>query len=73
MTEKFVCVVKTSLFTLSQMLEVASLVDIGKYAEELLSYMCSTIGPDPANTVLCVQQVSANILASALCCISIKH
>lgn len=57
MTEKFVCVVKTSLLTLSQMLEVASLADVGKYAEELLSYMCSTIGPEPATTVLCVQQV----------------
>jgi len=56
-TEKFVCVVKTSLYTLSQLLEVASLVDVSKYAEELLSYMCSTIGPDPVNTVLCVQQV----------------
>jgi len=39
------------------MLEVASLVDVGKYTEELLSYMCSTIGPDPATTMLCVQQV----------------
>jgi len=37
--------------------------DVGKYAEELLSYMCSTIGPDPADTVLCVQQVCANMLS----------
>jgi len=66
-TEKFVCVVKTSLYALSQLLEVACLADVGKYAEELLSYMCSTIGPDPANTVLCVQQVRAYIMSVAIC------
>jgi len=58
-TDKFVCIVKTMLTALSQLLEVSCLVDIGKYAEELLSYLCSTIGLDPADTVLCVQQVSA--------------
>ena len=67
MTEKFVCVVKTSLFALSQLLEVACLADVGKFAEELLSYMCSTIAADPANTVLCVQQVCADELALAVC------
>jgi len=55
--DKFVSVVRTTLYALSQLLEVAVLTDVGKYAEELLSYMCSTIGPDAANTVLCVQQV----------------
>jgi len=63
-TEKFVCVVKTTLLALSQLLEVACMADVGKYAEELLSYMCSTIGPDPSNTVLCVQQVWALVVVS---------
>jgi len=58
---------KSALFALSQLLEVACLADVGKYAEELLSYMCSTIGSDPANTVLCVQQVCADVSASAIC------
>jgi len=61
--DKFVSVVKTTLYALSQLLEVAVVTDVGKYAEELLSYMCSTIGPDPADTVLCVQQVCANMLS----------
>jgi len=56
--DKFVGMLKTSLFALSQLLEVASVSEVGKYAEELLSFMCSTIGPDPVHTVLCVQQVS---------------
>ena len=54
---------RTTLCALSQLLEVASLTDVGKCAEELLSYMCSTISPDPANSILCVQQVCANVLA----------
>lgn len=42
---------------LSQILEVACLADIGKYAEEFLSYLRSTIILEPTDTVQCVQQV----------------
>lgn len=57
-SEKFVHVLSVILHVLSQMLEVASLVDIGKYAEELLSYLRSTITVEATTSVLCVQQVS---------------
>lgn len=40
------------------MLEVASLADVGKYAEELLGYLRSTITVEATASVLCVQQVS---------------
>lgn len=45
------------LQVLAQLLEVACLSDIGKHAEELLGYLGATIGPEPTETILCVQQV----------------
>lgn len=56
-TDKFCTMLRTSLTLLSQILEVACLADIGKYAEEFLSYLRSTITLEPTDTVLCVQQV----------------
>lgn len=56
-TDKFCGMLKASLYVLSQILEVATLTDIGKYAEEFLNYLKSTISLEPTDTVLCVQQV----------------
>jgi hypothetical protein len=42
---------------MAQLLEIATLFDIGKHAEEILSYFKSTVILEPTSTVLCVQQV----------------
>lgn len=59
-SEKFVHVLCIGLRVLAQLLEVASLADIGKYAEELLGYLRSTITVEATASVLCVQQVKQN-------------
>lgn len=56
-SDKFCTMLKTALHVLSQILEVAALSDIGKYAEEFLSYMRTTVSLEPTDSVLCVQQV----------------
>ena len=52
---------RTSLTVLSQILEVACLSDIGKYAEEFLSYLKTTITLEATDTVQCVQQVWCSV------------
>jgi hypothetical protein len=56
-TEKFVQVLRVTLQVTAQLLEVACLNDVGRHADELLSYLGATIGPEPTETILCVQQV----------------
>ena len=48
---------KITLHVLSQILEVATLPDIGKHADEFLSYLRTTVSLEPTDSVLCVQQV----------------
>ncbi|XP_060568114.1 huntingtin-like isoform X3 [Ruditapes philippinarum] len=66
-TDKFCAMLKTSLYVLSQVLEVATLSDIGKYAEEFLNYLKSTITLEPTDTVLCVQQLLKALFGTNLC------
>jgi hypothetical protein len=47
-----------TLKVLAQLLELACLTDVAKQAEELLGYLGSTVGPEPTETILCVQQVN---------------
>lgn len=46
-----------TLETLSQLLEVGTLNDAGRIAEEVLSYLRLTVTLEPTATVKCVQQV----------------
>lgn len=46
-----------TLQSMALLLEVACLSDVGKHADELLGYLGLTIGPEPTETILCVQQV----------------
>ncbi|KAL4231691.1 hypothetical protein ACF0H5_009269 [Mactra antiquata] len=66
-TDKFCNMLKTSLHVLSQILEVATLIDIGKYAEEFLNYLRTTITLEPTDTVLCVQQLLKALFGTNLC------
>ncbi|XP_033756060.1 huntingtin-like [Pecten maximus] len=56
-TDKFCILLKCTLECLAQVLEIASLQDIGKYAEELLGYLRTTVSLEPTCTILCVQQL----------------
>ncbi|XP_078660473.1 huntingtin-like [Branchiostoma floridae x Branchiostoma belcheri] len=56
-TEKFTGLLKTVLDVLSQVLEIATFIDISKYVEELLSYLKSTVAMEPTSTIQCVEQL----------------
>ncbi|KAK7109044.1 hypothetical protein V1264_013160 [Littorina saxatilis] len=56
-TDKFCSFVRTALDVMAQLLEIATLFDIGKHADEILSYFKSTVVLEPTSTVLCVQQL----------------
>lgn len=48
------------------MLEITTLEDIGKYADELLQYLKSTIILEPTETIRCVQQVPVHLYSLGL-------
>ena len=56
-SDKFGTLLRTVLQVLSQLLEVAGLVEVGRHAEELLHYLRSTVTLESAASILCVQQV----------------
>lgn len=56
-SDKFCSLLKVALEVLAQLLEISSLFDIGKYAEEFLTYLKSTFAMEATATVLCVQQL----------------
>nr|CAD7394386.1 unnamed protein product [Timema cristinae] len=56
-SEKFISLLRTTLEALSQLLEIASLHEAGRVAEEILAYMRLTISIEPTSTVKCVQQL----------------
>lgn len=57
MCDKFVGLVSSTLKVLSQLLEVMTLNEAGRIAEELLLYLRSTMSLSPAATVHCVSQL----------------
>ncbi|XP_049777630.1 huntingtin [Schistocerca cancellata] len=56
-SQKFVCLLNATLETLSQLLEIATLHEGGRLAEEILSYLRLTVIIAPTATVKCVQQL----------------
>ncbi|XP_060528068.1 huntingtin [Cylas formicarius] len=56
-SEKFVDLLKNTLNALSVIMEVATLNEFGRMAEEILTYMKSTFTMDPNSTMQCVQQL----------------
>ncbi|XP_055860312.1 huntingtin-like [Biomphalaria glabrata] len=56
-SDKFCTILRTVLTVLSQLLEIATLYDIGKVTEEILGYLKVTMALEPTWTVLCVQQL----------------
>jgi huntingtin len=56
-SEKFVSLLRVTLETLSQLLEVGTINEVGRITEEILSYLRTTVTVEPTATVKCVQQV----------------
>ena len=56
-TDKFGSMVRVVLETFSRVLEVAGLPEVGKHAEDLLSYLQAAVTLEPTSAILAVQQV----------------
>ncbi|XP_054855013.1 huntingtin isoform X2 [Eublepharis macularius] len=73
-TEKFGGFLRSALDVLSQILELATLQDIGKYVEEILGYLKSCFNREPMMATVCVQQLLKTLfgtnLASQYDCLS---
>nr|CAD7591330.1 unnamed protein product [Timema genevievae] len=65
-SEKFISLLRTTLEALSQLLEIASLHEAGRVAEEILAYMRLTISIEPTSTVKCVQQLLKSLFGTNL-------
>ncbi|XP_061440675.1 huntingtin [Rhineura floridana] len=72
--EKFGGFLRSALDVLSQILELATLQDIGKYVEEILGYLKSCFNREPMMATVCVQQLLKTLfgtnLASQYDCLS---
>ncbi|XP_042325579.1 huntingtin [Sceloporus undulatus] len=72
--EKFGAFLRSALDVLSQILELATLQDIGKFVEEILGYLKSCFTREPMMATLCVQQLLKTLfgtnLASQYDCLS---
>lgn len=64
--EKFGCFLRASLDVLSQLLELATLYDIGKCVEEILSYLKSCFSREPTMSTVCVQQLLKTLFGTNL-------
>lgn len=66
-SEKFLQLLRSTLNTLAQVLEMASVTEMGRIAEELLFYLRSTVLLDSTATVHCVLQLLKCLFGTNLC------
>uniref|UniRef100_A0A673B0I3 Huntingtin n=1 Tax=Sphaeramia orbicularis TaxID=375764 RepID=A0A673B0I3_9TELE len=64
--EKFGCFLRATLDVLSQLLELATLHDIGKCVEEILGYLKSCFSREPTMATVCVQQLLKTLFGTNL-------
>ncbi|KAM8940376.1 huntingtin isoform 2-T2 [Pelodytes ibericus] len=64
--EKFGSFLRSALHVLSQILELATLTDIGKCVEEILGYLKSCFGREPIMSTVCVQQLLKTLFGTNL-------
>ncbi|XP_072319517.1 huntingtin isoform X17 [Eucyclogobius newberryi] len=64
--EKFGCFLRSTLDVLSQLLELATLHDIGKCVEEILGYLKSCFSREPTMSTVCVQQLLKTLFGTNL-------
>ncbi|XP_062068838.1 huntingtin isoform X1 [Lepus europaeus] len=65
-TEKFGGFLRSALDVLSQLLELATLQDIGKCVEEILGYLKSCFSREPTMATVCVQQLLKTLFGTNL-------
>ncbi|KAM8804110.1 huntingtin [Rhynchonycteris naso] len=65
-TEKFGGFLRSALDVLSQILELATLHDIGKCVEEILGYLKSCFSREPMMATVCVQQLLKTLFGTNL-------
>ncbi|MGH0145646.1 UNVERIFIED_CONTAM: hypothetical protein FKN15_005980 [Acipenser sinensis] len=65
-TEKFGGFLRSALDVLSQLLELATLQDIGKCVEEILGYLKSCFCREPTMVTVCVQQLLKTLFGTNL-------
>ncbi|KAI6069682.1 Huntingtin isoform X2 [Aix galericulata] len=65
-SEKFGCFLRSALDVLSQILELATLQDIGKCVEEILGYLKSCFNREPTMATVCVQQLLKTLFGTNL-------
>ncbi|XP_041123293.1 huntingtin isoform X1 [Polyodon spathula] len=65
-TEKFGGFLRSALDVLSQLLELATLQDIGKCVEEILGYLKSCFCREPTTATVCVQQLLKTLFGTNL-------
>ncbi|XP_007456954.1 PREDICTED: huntingtin [Lipotes vexillifer] len=65
-TEKFGAFLRSALDVLSQILELATLQDIGKCVEEILGYLKSCFSREPVMATVCVQQLLKTLFGTNL-------
>uniref|UniRef100_A0A8C3YS16 Huntingtin n=1 Tax=Catagonus wagneri TaxID=51154 RepID=A0A8C3YS16_9CETA len=65
-TEKFGGFLRSALDVLSQILELATLQDIGKCVEEILGYLKSCFSREPTMATVCVQQLLKTLFGTNL-------
>ncbi|XP_077992227.1 huntingtin-like [Glandiceps talaboti] len=64
--EKFGGILRTALDALAQLLEFANFSEIGKYSEELLGFLKSSVQREPTATILTVQQLLKALFSTNL-------
>ncbi|XP_040191278.1 huntingtin isoform X2 [Rana temporaria] len=64
--EKFGSFLRSALDVLSQVLELATLTDIGKCVEEILGYLKSCFSREPVIVTICVQQLLKTLFGTNL-------
>ncbi|XP_076831790.1 huntingtin isoform X3 [Brachyhypopomus gauderio] len=65
-SEKFGSFLRSALDVLSQLLELATLHDIGKCVEEILGYLKSCFSREPTMATVCVQQLLKTLFGTNL-------
>ena len=64
--ENFMVLLDTALSTLSQILEMSTLNEMGRMSEEILGYLQSTFALKPTATVKCVHQLLKSLFGTNL-------
>lgn len=65
-SEKFCHLLKCGLDVMSQLLEIADSLEMGKHAEEILSYLRSVMTMESSSTVQCVRQLLKSLFGTNL-------